>query len=43
MLDVAVKEGKIHKIGEISEEAKETINAEGSNCFTRMYRHSNSF
>jgi dihydroorotase len=27
--DVAVKDGKIHKIGEISEEAKEVINAEG--------------
>ena len=27
--DVAVKDGKIHKIGEISDEAKETINAEG--------------
>src|SRR5210317_1637588 len=27
--DVAVKDGKIHKIGEISEEAKEIINAEG--------------
>mgnify|MGYP000642043687 CR=1 FL=1 len=27
--DVAVKDGKIHKIGEVSEEAKETINAEG--------------
>ena len=28
-VDVAVKDGKIHKIGEVSEEAKETINAEG--------------
>ena len=28
-VDVAVKDGKIHKIGEISNEAKETINAEG--------------
>ena len=28
-VDVAVKDGKIHKIGEISEEAKEIINAEG--------------
>jgi Dihydroorotase and related cyclic amidohydrolases len=28
-VDVAVKDGKIHKIGEISEEAKEVINAEG--------------
>ena len=27
--DVAVKDGKIHKIGDISEEAKEVINAEG--------------
>ena len=27
--DVAVKDGKIHKIGEITEEAKETVNAEG--------------
>ena len=28
-VDVAVKDGKINKIGEISEEAKETINVEG--------------
>ena len=42
-VDVAVKDGKIHKIGEISEEAKETINAERTNSFTRMYRYSNSF
>ena len=28
-VNVAIKDGKIHKIGEISEEAKETINAEG--------------
>ena len=28
-VDVAIKDGKIHKIGQISEEAKETINAEG--------------
>jgi len=28
-VDVAIKDGKIHKIGEISDEAKETINAEG--------------
>ena len=28
-VDVAVKDGKINKIGEVSEEAKETINAEG--------------
>jgi dihydroorotase len=41
--DVAVKDGKIHKIGEITEEAKETVNAEGSNCIARMYRYSNSF
>ena len=27
--DVAVKDGKILKIGEITEEAKETVNAEG--------------
>ena len=27
-VDVAVKDGKIHKIGQISEEAKETLNAE---------------
>ena len=27
--DVAVKDGKIHKISEITEEAKETVNAEG--------------
>ena len=27
--DVAVKDSKIHKIGEISEDAKEVINAEG--------------
>ena len=28
-VNVAIKDGKIHKIGEISEEAKESINAEG--------------
>ena len=28
-VDVAVIDGKIHKIGEISEEAKDVINAEG--------------
>ena len=28
-VNVAIKDGKIHKIGEISEEAKETIKAEG--------------
>ena len=28
-VDVAIKDGKIHKIGDISEEAKEVINAEG--------------
>ena len=28
-VDVAIKDGKIQKIGQISEEAKETINAEG--------------
>jgi dihydroorotase len=28
-VDVAVKDRKIHKIGDISEEAKEVINAEG--------------
>ena len=28
-VNIAVKDGKIHKIGEISEEAKEVINAEG--------------
>ena len=28
-VDVAIKDGKIHKIGEISKEAKEVINAEG--------------
>ena len=27
--DVAVKDGKIHQIGQISEEAKETLNAKG--------------
>ena len=27
--DVSIKDGKIHKIGEVSEEAKEIINAEG--------------
>ena len=27
--DVAIKDGKIRKIGEVSEEAKEIINAEG--------------
>ena len=28
-VNVAVKDGKIHKIGEVSDEAQETINAEG--------------
>ena len=28
-VDVAIQDGKIYKIGQISEEAKETINAEG--------------
>ena len=28
-VDVAIKDGKIHQIGQISEEAKDTINAEG--------------
>ena len=28
-VDVAIKDGKIQQIGQISEEAKETINAEG--------------
>ena len=28
-VDVAVKDGKIHQIGHISEEAKESLNAEG--------------
>ena len=28
-VDVAVKDGKNHQIGQISEEAKETLNAEG--------------
>ena len=28
-VNVAVKDGKIHKIGDISEEGKEVINAEG--------------
>ena len=28
-VDVAIKDGKIHKIGQTSDEAKETINAEG--------------
>ena len=28
-LDVAIKDGKIHQIGKISEEAKETLNATG--------------
>ena len=27
--DIGIKDGKIHQIGQISEEAKETINAEG--------------
>ena len=31
--DVAIKDGKIHKIGEVSDEAKETINAEGQTVF----------
>ena len=30
-LDVAVKDGKIHKIGQVSEEAKDIIDAEGLN------------
>ena len=28
-VDVAVKDGKIHQIGQISDDAKETVNAEG--------------
>ena len=28
-VNVAIKDGKIHEIGEISDEAKEIINAEG--------------
>ena len=28
-VDVAIKDGKIHKIGEISDDTKEIINAEG--------------
>ena len=27
--DVAIKDGKIHKIGQISDDAKEIVNAEG--------------
>jgi dihydroorotase len=42
-VNVAVKDGKIHQIGEISEQAKEIIDAKGSNCFARLYRYSNSF
>ena len=40
--DIAVKDGKISKIGEVSEEAKEVYDAK-PNCFARMYRYSNSF
>ena len=41
--DIAVKDGKILRIGEISEEAKEVYECKQSNCITRMYRYSNSF
>jgi dihydroorotase len=35
--DVAVKDGKIHKIGDISEEAKEDYKRRRSNSFTWMH------
>ena len=37
--DVAVKDGKIHKIGEISEEAKEIVNVEGQTVLPDSYTH----
>ena len=40
--DIAIKEGKIIKIGKIDSEAKEIYDAKGLTGFTRMYRHSNS-
>ena len=42
-VDVAIKNGKIHQIGQISEETKEIVNAEKKNCFTRLYRYPNTF
>jgi len=42
-VDVAVKDGKIQKIGQISEEAKETIDAEGSYSITWLHRYPNTF
>ena len=41
--DIAVKEGKILKIGKVSEEAKEVYNANRSISFTWLYRYTNSF
>ena len=41
--DIAVKDGKILKIGKILEEAKEVYDAKKQSCLTRLYRYSNSF
>ena len=42
-VDVAIKDGKIQQIGQISEEAKDTINAEGHKvlpgCIAVSYTH----
>ena len=42
-VDVAIKDGKIQQIGQISEEAKERINAEGQTvlpgCIAVSYTH----
>ena len=40
--DIAVKEGKIIKIGKITEETKEIYDAK-NNSFTWLYRYSNTF
>ena len=42
-VDVAVKDGKIHKIGEISEEAKEVINVEGKTVLPSAFITSLAF
>ena len=41
-LDVAIKDRKIQKIGQISEEAKETINADG-HSIAWLHRYPNTF
>ena len=38
-VDVAIKDGKIQQIGQISEEAKEIINAEGHTVLPVSYTH----